>query len=357
MPRETDFEVKGRILELYQLLKSSRKVEKNLEQKGIIVSYRTVQRIVKKEFGVEKTKQGKAKKRKNPGSPLVRTPALIKNIARAVNTPNPPSQNELSRKYGVSKGTIGRILKKDLGLNFKKKVRTHVLTPKMADQRLERGPRFRKWLSRRKLPYIITIDETYISMNDVSGQREGYYESAENPVPSSWKKNSRSGWPGKVMVTMGICMRGKTSLYMVPSKVKMNHELFINDVLEPLFKNDVPRLYPGEEHKVILHMDSASSHTDWHVVEWLKNRKINFIPKEDWMSNSPDLSPMDYAINGIFKKKCNKHHGKSMAQLVSIAKRVWKDFDLGMIINTLKAWPGRVDRMLEESGYQIENTF
>jgi len=66
------------------------------------------------------------------------------------------------------------------------------------------------------LPYILSIDETMVTMNDADCQREGYYESEEKPAPESWKKLPKSGWPGKVMVTMGISTRGKISLYLCP---------------------------------------------------------------------------------------------------------------------------------------------
>ena len=65
---------------------------------------------------------------------------------------------------------------------------------------------------------------------------------------------------------MGICMRGKTRLYFVPPKVKMDHRLFIDLVLKNLVKYDIPKLYPGEEKNVILHFDSAIAHVHPAVV-------------------------------------------------------------------------------------------
>lgn len=194
-------------------------------------------------------------------------------------------------------------------------------------------------------------------MNDFTGEREGYYASDDKPVPEEWKKKPRSGWPGKVMVCMGISWNGTTSLYFVPPKAKMNGRMFIDLVLKPMFKRDIPRLYPGEEKKIILHMDSAGAHVKDTVVEWLQDQKIRFITKEEWMANSPDLSPMDYGVNSIFKRRCNKHKAQDMDQLVAIAKREWKKFGVGHCRNILKTWPERVKRMIEMSGYQIENTF
>ncbi|OQV11544.1 hypothetical protein BV898_14121 [Hypsibius exemplaris] len=95
------------------------------------------------------------------------------------------------------------------------------------------------------------------------------------------------------MVCMGISWNGPTSLYFVPLKAKMNGSMFIDLIVKPLFKKHVPQFYPGEEKKIILHMDSAGAHVKDTVVKRIQNRKIKFITKEEWMSNSPDLFPMD----------------------------------------------------------------
>lgn len=46
---------------------------------------------------------------------------------------------------------------------------------------------------------------------------------------------------------------------------------------------DVPRLYGADAPNVILHMDSASSHTSRKVVKWLKDHNIKFFTKGDWL--------------------------------------------------------------------------
>ena len=187
---------------------------------------------------------------------------------------NPLSQRKLSRKHGIAMSIFSAILKKDLRLNFKRKMRTHLPLSHQATKRLERSPRFLRRISSCRLPSVLTFDETYLSMNDMEDQRKGYCQSKENPAPESWKKKPLSRWPTKILVGMGIFMRGKTRLYSVPSKVKMNHRLFIDLVLENLVKYDIPRLYPGEEKNVILHFDSATAHVYPAVVAWLQERKI-----------------------------------------------------------------------------------
>ena len=150
---------------------------------------------------------------------------------------------------------MARIIGVELGVKYKKKQKTHKLTDKQAAQRLKRGPTFRRWLSKRKLRYIATLDEMYLSISGAIEKRDGYYETKGKPAPSEYKKKEHSGWPPKILCAMGVCHRGSTSLRIVPENVKVNNEVFLKEVLIPIWKEDIPMLYPGEESKVILHMD------------------------------------------------------------------------------------------------------
>ena len=136
----------------------------------------------------------------------------------------------------MSKTTVARIISMDLGMKCKKKQKTHKLTDKQAAQRLKRGPTFRRWLSQRKLPYIVTLDEMYLSTNDTTGKRDGYYETKGKPAPSEYKKKEHSGWPPKILCAMGVCHRGSTSLRIVPENVKVNNEVFQREMLISIWK-------------------------------------------------------------------------------------------------------------------------
>ena len=157
------------------------------------------------------------------------------------------------------------------------------------------------------------------------------------------------------MYAAGMCVRGVTRMYFVPDKTKVNQNFFINKILQPIVEKDIPRLYPGEEKNVILHFDLASSHTTLAVYAYLKKKKVKYISKEDWPSNSPDLSPMDFSGNGTFKKAMFTRKPETIAGLQKIAREVWKEFPETTCYNTMKAWPGRVQKMLQNNGFQIEN--
>ncbi|OWA50502.1 hypothetical protein BV898_15015 [Hypsibius exemplaris] len=133
---------------------------KNLAEKGISVSYRTILRVIKSEKEEDIPSKTEVKNVNKRGLPFIRFDDLIKRIAKSIDTPNPPTQREISCKLGISTGTVSRVLKEDLGLTYHRKVTTHVLTPKPAQQRLDCGPHFLRCLSRQKLPVIVSIDET-----------------------------------------------------------------------------------------------------------------------------------------------------------------------------------------------------
>ena len=43
--------------------------------------------------------------------------------------------------------------------------------------------------------------------------------------------------------------------------MKVSSTFYIEECLKPLLEVEIPKLYPGEEHKVFVHHDKATSHT------------------------------------------------------------------------------------------------
>ena len=87
MVKKTSDFVRGRVLEMYHFLKSSRKVSKNLAQEGISVCRRTVNNIINAEEKKARKKSSSKKQSKNPGKPLVRTKRLVNKVAKIIDCP------------------------------------------------------------------------------------------------------------------------------------------------------------------------------------------------------------------------------------------------------------------------------
>jgi hypothetical protein len=96
------------------------------------------------------------------------------------------------------------------------------------------------------------------------------------------------------MVSAGICFGGKGRLHFVPEKVKVNADFYVKDLLPKLIE-DCNRLLPNG---YIFQQDGAPAHISRLAQEWIGQRWPEFIKKDDWPPNSPDLNPLDSHVWG-----------------------------------------------------------
>ena len=152
------------------------------------------------------------------------------------------------------------------------------------------------------------------------------------------------------MFAAGYSWRGPTRFYVVEDKAKVNAEYFLEHILKPMMLVDVPALYGADADKVILHMDSAPSHTKKIVYAWLNSRGFKFFTKDQWLANSPEVSPMDFFANGYFKSELQKRKFRSVTGMIKAAKQVWSEIPLKMFQESLESWPARVLAIHEARG-------
>ena len=89
-------------------------------------------------------------------------------------------------------------------------------------------------------------------------------------------------------------MRGKTRIHFIDtSKTKVNSECYIK-LLDDNLLPDCRTLYPDNDF--IFQQDGAPSHTGRITQEHLDANTPEFIGKDDWLPQSPDINPMDYHV-------------------------------------------------------------
>ena len=155
------------------------------------------------------------------------------------------------------------------------------------------------------------------------------------------------------MFVPGISAHGTTAIRFVPYSAKVTSVFYISKVLKALFSKDIPRLFGKDTKFAVLHHDSAPAHKAAATVQWLESHD-NFIPEQDWCANSPDLSPMDYSINGIFKQGLWKRKAQDINELKRAMRQEWSSISKELCVETLKSWESRVGLMLDNNGLQIE---
>ena len=102
-------------------------------------------------------------------------------------------------------------------------------------------------------------------------------------------------------------------------------------------------------------MDSAPSHRAIKTQEVFDQYKITCIPAKEWTPYSPDMAPMDYAINGNLKTNLKRRVARDRGQLVRAIKYQWLKKKLLTIRRALKSWRKRVEMMLARFGDHVEH--
>ncbi|CAF2087242.1 unnamed protein product [Rotaria magnacalcarata] len=157
------------------------------------------------------------------------------------------------------------------------------------------------------------------------------------------------------MVWGGVSSHGKTTLRFVEPGAKINSNYYINNILKPFLRRDVPHLFP-ENGRVewFLHQDSAPSHTAKQTIEYLNRYKINYVTPEEWLPCSPNAAPMDYAIWGYLKQRLNKTETKTLEELKIKLLHEWRKMDQSYIHKVLASWPKWVFMIYKARGFHIE---
>ena len=214
----------------------------------------------------------------------------------------------MARCVGVSQSSIHRLIRNRLEGKKIKKTKVHALTEAAIEKRHTRALPFHNLINNRQFDYILTMDEAWLPYNVNHGQRDFFYDSTS-------KENRRKNLPLSVqepahvqkrMFAAGFSWRGPTRLYILKGDAKVNGQYFLEKIVKPMVLLDIPKLYDADADKVILHMDSAPSHTSRVVHNWLDSNGIKYFTKEQRLANSPEVSSMDFFANGYFKAELNK---------------------------------------------------
>ena len=285
----------------------------------------------------------------------VRTPEVIGKVKQMVQSDNPRTQLVIGKRVGVRPKRISEIIKEDLGLKRFEKHNAKHLTDDMVAKRKQRAQEFKEKIEGDHLKFILTLDECVLLFDYTNGETEHYYapkkiEERDRPAPLA---TSAQQFPEQHMMAAGFCWNCQTELFFIPARTKVNADYFIQHVLKPVFAVDVLRLFGRNAHKVLLHMDSASSHTAQKTINWLNFHGMKFITKDEWLPNSPELAPMDYFVNGHLKQMMRKRMYTTARGMIRAAKEEWSNIPLEMFQNALLAWPERIDLVNKAKGNPV----
>ena len=322
------------------------RIQKELKQRNLYASKGSISAI---KNGIIDGQKPRKKKKKGRKIFKKMDQKKLSSLKRALTLDNPPSQVTLSNRFGVSRSTIQYYIKK-FGLKRVKKARVHYLSEAAISKRAKRS-----WplylLLKDKLSQIITTDEKLFHMSDCNQETSHYYKE-KGAIQRKLLAHKPCGFGKSLMVWGGICSNGKTELRFVRPGIKINSDYYIEQILKPFLKQDIPKLYPDKNY--ILQQDSAPSHSSQKTQNFLKSENIKFIPTEKWTPYSPDNSPMDYFVWGYMLNELKFKKAKDIDGFKRHLKTIWKNMPQNFIDKALKSWPRRCRLIYKAKGHQIE---
>jgi hypothetical protein len=156
---------------------------------------------------------------------------------------------------------------------MKKKYLVHALNAKHKRNRKTNCRKlYEGHLAGRKSEYMVTLDESYLYLQDGKISRRIYYSKSGNLDPKFVKQKPEK-FGDKIMIVGALTGGGVVPLIKVKQGVKANLDIDIEDVLKPILEESVAKLYPGELDKVFIHHDMATSHTSRKTSRYAQDLK------------------------------------------------------------------------------------
>ena len=122
------------------------------------------------------------------------------------------------------------------------------------------------------------------------------------------------------MVSAGVCFGGKERLHFVNEKAKVDTMHYVGHLLPKIVEDCNQLLLTG----FTFQQDGAPAHTARSAQVWLQANCLDFIAKDQWPPNSPDLNPLDYHVWGMMLEAYHQLHPKPKSTgLKKVLQVIW----------------------------------
>ncbi|CAF2094995.1 unnamed protein product, partial [Rotaria magnacalcarata] len=229
----------------------------------------------------------------SPGrSRTTRTKAMIQKIKNRLRRKRRVSSRKLTQELDISRTSVRRVLRNDLGLRaYKKRI-----VPMIRDAENLKRKKFANWLrtnyKKEETLKVLFSDEKMFDIDGVyNAQNDRVRAVNRGEADKKGGKKQKRKFPQKVMVWLGVCSKGVTPLVIL-DKGTFDHERYIKEILPVALKHGNKVFSDDWTYQ----QDGATPHTHNLTQEWCQQNLPQFLDKNHWPPNSPDLNPLDYSI-------------------------------------------------------------
>lgn len=265
------------------------------------------------------------------------------------------STRQIAGEMGISATSVRTIAKVDLALSSFRRMPVQVINEATRLKRLTRGKQLIRRLTVKKLKKVFFTDEKifYISP-PVNSQNDRVWSAGrKRDVNPQRLLVQRAKFSASVMVSAGVCYGGKGSLHFVAEKAKINADYYCNNLLPKLIE-DCKKM---AQNDFIFQQDGAPAHTSRLAQDWLEQHCPDFIKKDEWPPNSPDLNPLDFHVWGAMLEKYRIHtpKPKNKAELKTVLQAIWDDLPQEPIDCAILSFRRRLQACIRAQGGHFEH--
>src|SRR6201995_2741255 len=169
----------------------------------------------------------------------------------------------------------------------------------------------------------------------------------------------RAKFSPHVMVSAGVCFGGKGTLHFVPVKVKVkvkvNTDFYMN-YLFPKLIEDCKSLLPNN---FVFQKDAAPAHSSRLTQEWIEQHSPEFVKKDEWPPNSPELNTLPYHVCGAMLERHKVFTSKptNKAERKTVMEAIWEVLPQEAIDPAVLAFRKRLQACIREDGGHFEHLF
>jgi inhibitor of nuclear factor kappa-B kinase subunit alpha len=265
------------------------------------------------------------------------------------------SSRQAAGQLGISKSSVLNIAKMDLGLSSFKRTPVQVITEATRLKRLERCQTLLQRITTQKAKRVFFTDEKIFYINPpVNTQNNRVWSvGRKRAVDPQRLLIQRAKFSAHVMVSAGVSFAGKGRLHFVAEKTKIDANYYVNSLL-PNLVDDCENLLPDV---FIFQQDGAPAHTARLTQDWLDVNCPDFITKDEWPPNSPDLNPLDYHVWGAMLQKYQQHNPKPTTtdELKAVLQVIWDELPQQSVENAILTFRKRLQQCIEAEGRHIEH--
>jgi hypothetical protein len=265
------------------------------------------------------------------------------------------STREIAAQLNISHESVRRIAKADLGLKSFRRVPGQVLNDATRQKRLARCRQLLRRCTVQKTKKMFFTDEKmfYLDPPVSSSNSRVWAVGKKRDVSPQRLVRQRAKFSPHLMVSAGVCYSGKGRLHFVAENAKINSNYYTTQLL-PLLVEDCRSLM-GEEF--LFQQDGAPAHTSHQSQQWLKDHCPEFISKDEWPPNSPDLNPLDFHVWGNMLQLYEKHtpRPKNVTELKAVLEGIWDNLPEQSIQRAVLAFRKRLQACVGADGGHLEH--